>query len=792
MQLNKPCPDTINYQDFFGIKKISNITSEQNSIQGMQKIIEAKLYNKESTLCINITLDIIHQIITESNFIQNLFHETLIIADNDLKIALYELLHDFISFSEVEITTTTSPIKLISAMEMKSVNLRKYSHIFYIGTEFILPPQIFGDSGLYIFIISNYSYNNILQFFKRQWIVIYFGKQTDRLISVNNLNTFSYNDFNYQNIYNYWFSTTDAASEYYYTLAKKSGFELKRQDSKNSDHIRYYCRSNCKFSIYLKKIDQNEYQTTKAVLIHDHEIDPQFTFHLLATSDQIDLIHAFKESNIKNTIIAKIMSQLYGSFWANITTRQIRSLYEQRSLSNVDEIKELDELITANGGIIRYLPSIEDPIAIFTATKDEIDNGEVYGDVIVIDGTHYPNRNGFELVPVTCFDKSLHICSGGTLFSKNSTREVYLFLISCLMEFCSIITIISDEESGIVSVMDCEYQNIGHIICAWHKKKNIIKRVMAAFKNSQYLEEILKNIDIICYSYDLIKVNAAINYIKDLESPSFIEYFNNNVIPILHKFSPAYIECFCLGKNVSSAGESANSLIKSTISARYYRLAQIKCEITRLYKRKEVGERDRIAYRRRNRESFFQTIFHIELPEEILKILDYSLEKTSRLQLIHDETDKIIVKDPKNEKTNIIYFDGGNLLCSCKKLLITGLPCSHILKYCIDQNMIPLIHPRFQGTQSVSNNACLSPMYFNLFNFGPHVTKQKPSKYSNKKITYNVMLNRCKDIIKRIEKNEDLVDDFINTLNEVEEKFNLRIHEQHGRPTFRRFKAYDE
>lgn len=118
-------------------------------------------------------------------------------------------------------------------------------------------------------------------------------------------------------------------------------------------------------------------------------------------------------------------------------------------------------------------------------------------------------------------------------------------------------------------------------------RKNILRQVNLCFKENR--EEITRCIDhnIICYSHNKDEVDRVIQFLLKHCSPGLAKYLNQNVIPILNKFTPAYIIVFCLGKNVSPVGESANSLIKSTISSRYYRLVQIKSESIILFKRKE-------------------------------------------------------------------------------------------------------------------------------------------------------------------------------------------------------------
>lgn len=96
---------------------------------------------------------------------------------------------------------------------------------------------------------------------------------------------------------------------------------------------------------------------------------------------------------------------------------QIRALCYSKTYDKTD-IEELGSLIKSNNRKIMYFSSVESSLAIFTATDEEIRNGTKFGNVLVIDGTNYPNRNDFEIVTVSCY-QCLHIRPAGKLFTKS-------------------------------------------------------------------------------------------------------------------------------------------------------------------------------------------------------------------------------------------------------------------------------------------------------------------------------------------------------------------------------------
>lgn len=82
-----------------------------------------------------------------------------------------------------------------------------------------------------------------------------------------------------------------------------------------------------------------------------------------------------KNAGLRNTMIAKIFGELYSEEYGLLTNRQIKSIYKKKSRL-VNEITELKEYCDENEIFISFFPDEANPLAIFTATQNEIENGK--------------------------------------------------------------------------------------------------------------------------------------------------------------------------------------------------------------------------------------------------------------------------------------------------------------------------------------------------------------------------------------------------------------------------------
>lgn len=111
------------------------------------------------------------------------------------------------------------------------------------------------------------------------------------------------------------------------------------------------------------------------------------------------------------------------------------------------------------------------------------------------------------------------------------------------------------------------------------------------------------------------------------------------------------------------------------------------------------------------------------------------------------------------------------------------------------ENPIQYIHQRFQPSS-------LDHIGSGLLNIpnsrNEKIVYKEFKEITNRKVNYVTLLNKCKDIIKRIEKNSNYVNEFLDDLNDIEEKFDLKLHPypdmttNKGSPKMKRFKSYIE
>lgn len=65
--------------------------------------------------------------------------------------------------------------------------------------------------------------------------------------------------------------------------------------------------------------------------------------------------------------------------------------------------------------------------SVLSISSVELKNHKNHGEVLFVDGTNIPNRNVFQVFPMTVLDEKLHIKSAGTFFADCARKEVFEF-----------------------------------------------------------------------------------------------------------------------------------------------------------------------------------------------------------------------------------------------------------------------------------------------------------------------------------------------------------------------------
>ena len=184
----------------------------------------------------------------------------------------------------------------------------------------------------------------------------------------------------------------------------------------------------------------------------------------------------------------------------------------------------------------------------------------------------------------------------------------------------------------------------------------------------------------ICYSAKKEVVEKSIEKIRGFGNTKLTHYLDMHVIPVLSKFSRAFITSFTGGYNVSSLSESANSLLKRNLTAAYYTFAELKTCIRNVFR--QINTQEKLLFSRRNG-SFLEKEFGIAVYGRVEVLLVSSLVKSFRLEKVDENT-----YSDTRWPDEVFKVDYPN--CECGKLQYVGLPCSHLMRWLMDHNMNPM------------------------------------------------------------------------------------------------------
>ena len=495
------------------------------------------------------------------------------------------------------------------------------------------------------------------------------------------------------------------------TLAAREGFDIVRKDSlKDSRRLRFFCsgvseRSNkgekpekCPFHVYVKFDRLMElFRVMKVQNEHNHPMNPAITKWRLLNTKQIRIILSFRRSGMPLVEINRNIMEIFG-LDIELTGRQLRRI-KRIGLSNVDQL-ETDELarsIRERGGIVRIK---EDPdeegklrrSAILVLDASEARNLRgIFGNPIFIDGTAVPNRLKWELTMITLVDQYLGIQPGGAMFSMYTNAETYDWFLNQLLEIIGNrekITLITDEDLAMSASIQTHNKNgvsfeICHVICAWHKERNFEKKMGKCGFTDDEKTAIRSLWKRICYSPSRTVVSNCIQQLRGYENQKLGHYIDKHIVPVLPNFARAYIPEFTAGYNVSSLSESANALLKRNLTAAYYTLTEIKNCVRSVFRQKNITAHEKLLLSRRGG-LFLEKEFGVSVAPKVEELLIASLVKSFRLENIGNNTYRD--KRYPDEVFHVEYPE-----CECKKLQYSGLPCSHIMKWSLENKKNPML-----------------------------------------------------------------------------------------------------
>lgn len=320
-------------------------------------------------------------------------------------------------------------------------------------------------------------------------------------------------------------------------------------------------------------------------------------------------------------------------------------------------------------------------------------------------------------------------------------------------------------------------------------------------------------------------VDLCIEEMKTI-SEELSDYVTNHIEPLLPQFARAYIDKFSLGYNVSSLAESTNSLFKRDLKSCNYTLKDIRIEIIESFKHKAAIENYKI-YNARKHPCILRDTYGISVSEKVKMLLLESLLKSFRL--INQEPNKYIDPNCPDEVFQVNYP-----VCECNKLKFSGLPCSHIMRFSIENKINPmtLVNKRYLINQErinrnwdpmMKDHKMISNVIKSNYSLYPkqssfhELTGEKESlekqvlshpvrnMTDNKTVMerYNEIMAEVKEVARRAANNQDKTNDFLEVLKSKWNEYGANDDQEEeevieaqgtkiGRPKIRRYKSCNE
>ena len=507
--------------------------------------------------------------------------------------------------------------------------------------------------------------------------------------------------FSEANLLRLRFDSAKSALQHLKIEAMKHGFDIATNQSLRSNYLTVYCvkggrqRGNkttkvgCQWSLAIVPADDDcrEFQFSRLRLQHNHTLDPDKYSVYTLPEDKQDLIRKMIDTGISPTLIQRF---LINTGEKELSTLQIRKLSGKSKEFRASETEELCEYMESVDGFFERMETRMDGKtyvhAVFTAMPFELENLKRFGDVIWLDGTQRQNYLSWEIVPVTVIDQFKRIRSGGVFFVSRGDQEVIEWILETLLRNedlkDQLETIITDEDTAFIPAFnsvvsafnrDSERSDIVHVLCAFHKEQNFIKKLMKCGLNRIQCETAKDLFKIVCYSSHRQACDDAIEDLKKM-SPKLAKYINKHVIPVTNKFTRAYLtDVWTKGYNTTSPAESHNNMIKSgMVPGRVYTLKQMRIDITATHRGAEISFRDKISSSFVNAHFTF-TMHDIMLSPKIREQIDIAIKQSSDYSVCLAES-TVIHPDTPQYKYKITESR-----CTCGKHVHSGLPCAHLL-----------------------------------------------------------------------------------------------------------------
>ena len=472
------------------------------------------------------------------------------------------------------------------------------------------------------------------------------------------------------------------------SLANKLGFKLSQKDSINNYYIRLYCskaniskgenkstKTGCEFKVIVLKKKFNNiamyHISQNSCLQHNHELYPN---EFVLDNDTQKRIKNLRDIGLSPILTENVLLKLFG---IHVSTREIERFTNKAKELQICETDQLDAYMKERGGSLDFYCSDDQKrVAALSITNEENENLKKYGDVLFIDSTSIENSLNWSIIPIIVIDEYKHIQNAGVCFLAWETEEVYLWLLDALYAITGNKwkTLFTDQDSAIMSAIPpfIDDKGISHYICWFHKRNNLSKHLNCVKAEKDLRNQMLVLFDKLSFSMNENEISRSIEDMK-IALPCLSQYISDEIEYRIPWFAALWKgSSLTLGYRSTSPSESANNMIKSSISKRSMTLLEIRIEISNAFSRKNNKNKDIIKHSFTDDHFLFKQ-YGLKLSRPIYCLIDKAIHRSLGFKVKKIEDGDYIVY--RNEKE----FRVNKYKCSCMKSDQNGYPCSHII-----------------------------------------------------------------------------------------------------------------
>jgi hypothetical protein len=355
-------------------------------------------------------------------------------------------------------------------------------------------------------------------------------------------------------------------------------------------------KTGCEFRINVN-FAGGSWHVTKAVLEHNHALIPSPVIGL--TADQIAVISDVRATSSSNISVINFVERHFG---LKVSQADIETLFSQKFQEGTDativmtETEALSLQVTSAGGVFldHQTDTASGPVrdAIFCASPAQLATARKFGDLVFLDSTTIPNRNGWGVIIVTLIGPDRQLLHGGTFYVAYETKEVWMWIIENLKTITNSMlrTLMADEDQStywayVALIEQGKLVGVGYRVCVWHKANRLVKACDGAGVPRQIRDAIMNDFQIIVYSKSRDAVAAALSHILSM-APQ-LEQLRQR----LHLFTEAYRNSvFTSDFRGSSCAESAHAMVKARLPGGLLKLTVIDETIDKSFQLKEMSQ----------------------------------------------------------------------------------------------------------------------------------------------------------------------------------------------------------